>query len=870
MMLDHSRHEHKGFRFAVKDTESAPKTPKYLPDRVLPVASKTSLIHDLARLPDGLSLTAGTPPFFCPSLLSLAVPVYERRTLPLPFGAASNRSSLPSTLASWTGGAQRGIRHDPQKSFENTKNTNLYKTRAEKGRDKHKHKQVSQKQQAVPWVRPIRSSSLSSSALLWVFFYLHLFLFCLVVGGAAAAEAPARRVQTQSVALSSLDGTNGFVILGDEDDANSIAELGVSVAAVGDFNGDGMADARVGSHLHDPGGRGSAGEAYVVFGTNLGCGSFGSFQLSSLDGSNGFILNGVATHDNLGDSVASAGDINNDGIDDVMVGASSSDDNLLANYQKGAAYILFGKDTATNGNFDSTIQVSSLDGSNGFKIPGNAQNDFCGSGVSGAGDVNGDGVDDVVVGAYGADPEGRSSAGETYVIFGKRTATAGAFSTELDLSSLDGSNGFTVKGAASNDYSGYCVSGGVDVNGDGLADVLIGAYGKDFSKGAAYVIYGRNTATAGNFAASIDLSTLSASDGLGISGVDTGDEAGRSVSFLGDVNGDGVGDMLIGANEAQSRLGKAFVIFSEGYCGTGQDNCHAQAACTPSFQSFTCSCNSPYTGTGLLCNDFCGQGQDNCHTQAACQTNADGASFTCTCNSPYEGDGVSICNDFCGGNQHNCNGNATCTNTNDGTSFTCACNAGFAGDGIACDNEVWGGKAFAKALMHPSDTTSNSLHAHAGTSANECLSVGTCSSSQKCVDTASSYICDNFLTISCPSDTTTGTDPRTSTWTFSLASTGTASASDIEDSSGSSLAIVYSPADGSSLKIGAHTITATVTDSAGSTASCSFVVNVKDQEAPLISCPGTVSLSPSGTSLPSVSFPKTHVMRDNADSDSDL
>lgn len=117
------------------------------------------------------------------------------------------------------------------------------------------------------------------------------------------------------------------------------------------------------------------------------------------------------------------------------------------------------------------IDLADLDGSIGFVIPGLEAGDLAGRSVSSGGDVNGDGFDDLIIGAYGADPDGKSFAGTSYVVFGK----AGGFGTSFDLASLDGSNGFAISGADAFDNSGFSVSSAGDLNGDGTADLIIGA-----------------------------------------------------------------------------------------------------------------------------------------------------------------------------------------------------------------------------------------------------------------------------------------------------------------------------------------------------------------------------------------------------------
>ena len=109
--------------------------------------------------------------------------------------------------------------------------------------------------------------------------------------------------------------------------------------------------------------------------------------------------------------------------------------------------------------------------------------------MSAAGDINGDGFDDLIIGAPFASPNGNDS-GASYVVFGK----AGGFAANLNLSTLDGSNGFKISGVGAGDESGFSVSAAGDVNGDGFDDLIIGAYRASpngSSSGASYVVFGK-------------------------------------------------------------------------------------------------------------------------------------------------------------------------------------------------------------------------------------------------------------------------------------------------------------------------------------------------------------------------------------------
>ncbi|MCB1553241.1 MAG: FG-GAP repeat protein, partial [Xanthomonadales bacterium] len=138
--------------------------------------------------------------------------------------------------------------------------------------------------------------------------------------------------------------------------------------------------------------------------------------------------------------------------------------------------------------FGPVISLSTLDGGNGFRIDGVAAADFSGRAVSAAGDVNGDGIDDLIVGAFGADASG-SYSGSSYVVFGR--AAGDTFAATLALSGLNGDNGFRIDGVAAGDRSGFAVSAAGDVNGDGIDDLIVGAFGAAPS-GSSYVVFGRD------------------------------------------------------------------------------------------------------------------------------------------------------------------------------------------------------------------------------------------------------------------------------------------------------------------------------------------------------------------------------------------
>ncbi len=349
---------------------------------------------------------------------------------------------------------------------------------------------------------------------------------------------------TTSINLSSLNGSNGFRLDGVEESDLS----GTSVSSAGDINGDGFDDVIIGApSIRHFSYTNTNGHSYVVFGKATGFDAV--MNLSELDGSNGFRLDGVNAGDFSGRSVSNAGDVNGDGFDDVIIGAPSAYPYGTGGY----SYVVFGKASG----FDATMSLSDLDGSDGFRLDGQGRS-YSGKSVSTAGDVNGDGFDDVIIGAPGP----RYATGSSSVVFGG----ASGFGAVMDLSSLDGSNGFYL--SSTGGYYGRLgssVSTAGDVNGDGFDDVIVGAPGgslNDNYSGSSYVVFGR----ASGFDATMNLSELDGSNGFRLDGVAIGDGSGGSVSTAGDVNGDGFDDLIIGASGADpngDRSGSSYVVFGK-------------------------------------------------------------------------------------------------------------------------------------------------------------------------------------------------------------------------------------------------------------------------------------------------------------------
>lgn len=346
-----------------------------------------------------------------------------------------------------------------------------------------------------------------------------------------------------------LNGTNGFTIQGRSDESYA----GISVDNAGDVNGDGIDDMIIGANYAYVTGRYNAGESYVVFGNSSGFSA--NVDLATLNGSNGFSMRGEIDDAFTGRSVSSAGDLNGDGIDDLIIGAPYAQNSM--GIYTGAAYVVFGRSSG----FGASIDLGALDGTNGFKIEGIEEDSYTGTSVNGGGDINGDGIDDVIIGAPYA-YNGGVYTGEAYVVFGKNSA----FSANLDLSTLNGTNGFAIRGVSDDDYAGFSVDFAGDINGDGIDDAIIGApsreVGAKYDVGSAYVVFGRNT----GFGGSISLSGLNGTNGFTINGFDEYGYAGMSVASAGDINGDGIDDLIIGAPRADpfgstEYEGESYVLF---------------------------------------------------------------------------------------------------------------------------------------------------------------------------------------------------------------------------------------------------------------------------------------------------------------------
>ncbi|MBK6505303.1 MAG: FG-GAP repeat protein [Ignavibacteria bacterium] len=327
--------------------------------------------------------------------------------------------------------------------------------------------------------------------------------------------------------------------------------FGRSVSTAGDVNGDGYTDLIVGAFKNSS----ETGRVYL----------YDYFMKNEI--APDMTMTGSVPHARFGMSVASAGDVNGDGFSDVIVGADA-----YSNYT-GAAYIFFGGPSMDN-IADVTMSGTTFYDSFGFS-------------VSSAGDVNGDGYSDVIIGAYG-EFVFNSYTGRAYIFFGGP--------------SMDNVPDVTMAGETVGGRYGWSVSTAEDVNGDGYADVIVGALSYSSSKGRSYIYFGGvlpdNTADVFMY------------------GEAAGDEFGVSVSTAGDVNGDGYSDVIIGADQYSSNTGRAYIFFG----GSSPDN--------TADMTLTGEAINSYFGRAVSCaGDVNGDGYSDVIVGEPANTSATGRSY---------------------------------------------------------------------------------------------------------------------------------------------------------------------------------------------------------------------------------------------------
>ncbi|MBT4604313.1 hypothetical protein HOC01_01620 [archaeon] len=322
--------------------------------------------------------------------------------------------------------------------------------------------------------------------------------------------------------------------------------FGSSITTIGDLDGDGVQDLAVGARNDaNNASESSEGAVYILF---MNVNGSVSSNVKITDGMAGFSPSGLGNTDHFGSSITNIGDLDGDGVQDLAVGASDDENSDSA---EGAVYILF---MNVNGSVASNVKIT--DGMAGFNPSGLDASDMFGTSIANIGDLDGDGVKDLAVGAY-QDSTDETNEGAVYILF---MNVNGSVSSNVKIT--DGMAGFYPIGLAGYDRFGTSIANIGDLDGDGVQDLAVGAYNdenSDSGEGAVYILF---MDVNGSVSSNVKIS-----DGLAgfyPDGLDASDWFGYSVANIGDLDGDGVQDLVVSAKSdenLESAEGAFYILF---------------------------------------------------------------------------------------------------------------------------------------------------------------------------------------------------------------------------------------------------------------------------------------------------------------------
>jgi hypothetical protein len=328
----------------------------------------------------------------------------------------------------------------------------------------------------------------------------------------------------------------------------SSLEIGSKVRSAGDVDGDGFEDLLVSVPLANS----EAGETLLIYGSTYLADGVVNYSHPDIQR-----FRGEFAGDWAGISVSPAGDVDNDGLDDLLIGAPYNAENGT---YSGQSYLILASSLPVNG---GSLSLDDAKGTNlanaDYHFLGESTSDYSGYSVAGVGDVDGDGFDDLLIGAPYND-DYAINAGAAYLVLGH---SLGADS-DIDLSTAY----YQFVGENIVDYAGYSVAAAGDVDGDGLADLLIGANGNDDggnASGKSYLVLAADLPPAGGEVSLADAH-------YSFAGENAADAAGEALSSAGDIDGDGLDDLLFGApsnDDGGNLSGKCYLVFGASVASPG-------------------------------------------------------------------------------------------------------------------------------------------------------------------------------------------------------------------------------------------------------------------------------------------------------------